>query len=626
MKRIYLLVLAFLLLSVGVYGQNGVFLLKIDTVKGKVVYEMKAAPTPGADVNVDLNGKMPLKFEMTAVSSATVDKKKQGNTIVITNATTKAVAEKFLRVTPPANKRIIVISPLTKDVTRIALAFKLNGKSLKVRDSTTKEEKDSLVMVFSPGHATKTERNTTTVAGTDPCESINPETHYFIPPPEILALLAEETCSTCKNDYKVAYDLSSGEPKLCYYKKEKCECNDASKQKKDNCNCPSGQKYCYVPKNRISPNVGSKIGFHIFGYYPSFDSLGIDFAFESRNLELRDQFSAAISQKAPKTPEKADSTKADDEGPAKVTSTADLRKDSAFVRKMRDEFASYYNVLIASSPSQEQVEQDIDYINSKLNSYCIRLESFTPAGLIAAIRERLAENNADSREGLDLKQRILSLAQHAAAYYGYILNYSTMKVPVLQVPNEDMLKYTLNFYRGGKKLHTGNYSMLIRGGWKIDFSTGIVFNTLMDEEYEIKYDTIDLGNGGSTDDPVGQIVVKDKGKFTANIGLMSHIYSRSGKRTNGGLTLGFVFENGSILKYVGGLSLILGYEQRFIISGGVIAGAVDRLDSSYKDAFEQNVSRSRFSAISTAIPTVQKWEFGTFLSLTYNLGGTTVGK
>lgn len=634
MKKNYLLTLTLSLLTLALYGQNGAFRLAIDTTKGTVVYKKLKDAGPGAQVDIAFDVKqLPKTFAMTVVANtSSKNGKPEKEKLLISGSSRQAVVGKLFSLSKNTvkNQTIILVSPKTKDVTKISASFSLNGNNIKINDGDIQNESDSLIVAsFGPAQPVKaSEKNepdkSTTANSASPCDQVNSNIRYFIPSLEVISLLADETCSTCKNDYKVAYDLSSGEPKICYYKREECECKDTTKQPSD-CSCASGQKYCYVPKSKIRPHVGSTIGFHIFGYYPSFDSLTIDFTFESRNQELKDQFSAAISGTAPKTPNEPDSTKTGETEADSASVTSDgalrevLRKDSAFVAKIRSELSMYYQFLLTASPSQERVEQDVDYINAKLNAYCIRLEEFSPTGLIEAVRELLAKFEDDSRESLESKQRIIQIVQAAATYYGYILNYSTMKVPVVQVPNEDMLKYTVGFYNKDRKLYTGNYSMLIRGGWKIDFSTGIVFNTLMDEEYEIKYDTVD-------DVAVGQIVSRDKGKFTTNIGLLSHIYTRTGTRFNPGLTFGLVLESGSILKYIGGASLMFGYEQRFVISGGVIAGAVDRLDSSYDDAFEKNVPRSRFSAISSAVPTVKTWDFGGFFSVTYNFGGTTIGK
>ena len=349
-------------------------------------------------------------------------------------------------------------------------------------------------------------------------------------------------------------------------------------------------------------------------------------------MENRDAFAGTFASGST-----AEENKQDEQGKdttAKITSDRNsivsLKNDKVFFSKMSEEFSEYYLYLITQSPNSDLVQVDIKYINQMLNQYCLTLDQFSSAGLLAATERYLGDYSETGEKASDvtsLKAQVFRLASQAARYYGFILHYNSMKIPVVQIENQDQFQWTVDFYKNLKKTHSQKYTAMITGGWKIDFSTGFVFNKLIDNKYAIKYDTVDITPDNNINDPVaaGKIIRQDEGKYVVDVGIMSHIYPRTGTRVNGGLSTGIVIRNGSNVKYLLGGSLILGYEQRFIISGGWVGGTSLVLDETYNDVLDTYVSRNRLTTISSSIPTTNRWNWNSYFAITYNLGGTNVG-
>lgn len=450
------------------------------------------------------------------------------------------------------------------------------------------------------------------------------EDNYFIPPLLNASYAEEIECTSCTNDYKVVLDLTNS-PTLCYYKRVKCDCKEESKNKKgkknngdskiniDNdarCNACGGSTYCLKPVIKIKPKVGSIIGFQTIGFVPFADSIAFSSGFESKNLELREQFATYIT---PKTGEKKEEEKADSDGKAESTRESSL----PFFKKMKKEYKSYYIHIAKTVYDKEMVAVDLIYINQQLSNYCFVMQTYSSSGLMNGVIKYLDSKKITGEE----KAQILQVVTEAANYYSKIINYASSKILPVQVQNEDQLTYTFTYFKDKKQVAKGDYYLFTKGGVKIDFSSGFVFNSLVDYDY-----TIQKGIANTADSLNSKIIKKEKGDYIVGIGLLTHIYFRTGTYYNYGLNTGVIVDANSKLKYLAGVSFMIGYEQRFVISGGAIFGAVKRLDNSYNDALDKYVPTDQLSGISSSVPTVDKWKTGWYVGITYNLGGTTIGK
>lgn len=148
------------------------------------------------------------------------------------------------------------------------------------------------------------------------------------------------------------------------------------------------------------------------------------------------------------------------------------------------------------------------------------------------------------------------------------------------------------------------------GGWKVDFSTGLFFNTGNADFLgrEIQYKPVN--------DSTVQIQTKDGGKrVLLSVGALMHIYCRSGKKVNyafsPGLSTTTAFDG--INFHLGG-SVLFGMEDRLVITAGLVIREAKILDRNYE--FDTNYAKK---LLPEAPPTIKVFpKAGGFLSLTYN--------
>lgn len=149
-----------------------------------------------------------------------------------------------------------------------------------------------------------------------------------------------------------------------------------------------------------------------------------------------------------------------------------------------------------------------------------------------------------------------------------------------------------------------------KGGFKVDFSTGIFFSSgnddFMGRELEYKKQT----------DSTKTIVAKDGGKRAViGVGALMHGYWRTGGCMNVGFGAGLSTTAAfDALNFHLGLSLLCGREDRFVITGGITMREAEILDKQY----DYNTVYAN-DALPDAPPTIKVFpQYGGFISLTYN--------
>ncbi|MOA30319.1 hypothetical protein D3C78_1513990 [compost metagenome] len=88
---------------------------------------------------------------------------------------------------------------------------------------------------------------------------------------------------------------------------------------------------------------------------------------------------------------------------------------------------------------------------------------------------------------------------------------------------------------------------------------------------------------------------------------------------NLGLTTGLLTDAAANLRLLGGGSILLGSESRWVISGGAVFGKAKRLTNGY------NVGDT-FAGDEAEIPYTDKFSTKWFVGITYNFGGFNIGK
>lgn len=159
-----------------------------------------------------------------------------------------------------------------------------------------------------------------------------------------------------------------------------------------------------------------------------------------------------------------------------------------------------------------------------------------------------------------------------------------------------------------KKTYAATYRT--KGGWKLDFSTGVFVNggnsDFLGREWyykEVVTDTVTVN-------------YKDGGKrLLLSVGALMHLYFRSGKKVNFAISPGLSTTtafNG--LNFHLGGSVIFGGENRFVLTAGLVLREVKILDRDYTYN-----TRYEKKAVPAEVPTIKVFpKAGWFFGLTYN--------
>ncbi|MGD1848942.1 MAG: hypothetical protein ACFB10_26415 [Salibacteraceae bacterium] len=198
----------------------------------------------------------------------------------------------------------------------------------------------------------------------------------------------------------------------------------------------------------------------------------------------------------------------------------------------------------------------------------------------------------------------------------------------LKPGNVDELQYELTIKQGTDPSDNGTktiYKIPVRGGLKIDFSSGLFVSGLFDRGYTTRTQTsMDTSyfvtpTFQMTDSIIAvdekqeqQILEVDRGKAEITLGGLMHFYTRQTRFVNGALSIGGSVNSAGTTRYMGGGSLLLGYQRRFAISGGVAMGNVKRLGSGLEVG-------GILDAEKTEVPTRDVFKTSWFLGFTYNI-------
>ncbi|RYF89658.1 MAG: hypothetical protein EOO03_05525 [Chitinophagaceae bacterium] len=218
----------------------------------------------------------------------------------------------------------------------------------------------------------------------------------------------------------------------------------------------------------------------------------------------------------------------------------------------------------------------------------------------------------------NMREQIDSLQQQLGKIKDSLYSRRTVYMQPIQVQNSDLSVINLTF-RSDKKSESDIHREITlknKYGFKLDFSTGFLGTGLVDSNYKVLRAP---NTGGDT----SYIVPDSRGSFAVGFALLAHAYFRTGNRVNFAINTGLML-NGSnqTINYLTGLSVPLGLEQRFIISGGVAFGKVKRLVNYYTT--KKMYAPSELSLAST--PVTEKWDRNWYLGVSYNLSSLTKGK
>lgn len=202
-----------------------------------------------------------------------------------------------------------------------------------------------------------------------------------------------------------------------------------------------------------------------------------------------------------------------------------------------------------------------------------------------------------------------SLEDIIQKFYSFSLDVFTLPMDV-QGKNIDAVEFRLT--RSDKETGKDDpdfaphpYNVWVRGGFKIDVSAGIFFTSLFDDAFDKKDDP------AITENKI--IVKKNLGEYDFAFGSSINIHSRWNSWLNMGGNLGIAFTTSQKFQVLTGMNVILGKQERIILTGGLAMGKVERLADSYLEGGSYNLGAEG------VIPTQSQFKFGHFFGITYNL-------
>ncbi len=206
-----------------------------------------------------------------------------------------------------------------------------------------------------------------------------------------------------------------------------------------------------------------------------------------------------------------------------------------------------------------------------------------------------------NEEGLSLFRSAAGDAKMNGATEAICPPLTYLSIPIV---NKDYSLITIEEFDGDQSTDKQTYTFRNQGGMKFDVSTGFFISGLKDDAYIIVSDTLIPTQG--------VIAAEKTGDIRVGIGVLAHLHSRLPRSViNVGLAGGFELDNDAKVGYLAGVSIFIGYDQKFVLSGGWVFGKKAKISNAYYEGQEVDFSLS-------VVPMVDVWDRGYFGSLTYN--------
>lgn len=250
-----------------------------------------------------------------------------------------------------------------------------------------------------------------------------------------------------------------------------------------------------------------------------------------------------------------------------------------------------------SSPGLEAFATDLRTLTGKGDNLRQQLEAYivaqTDTTKVLTLEEMLA-----------IQMKFRELAEQTFSYPVAIsVEKSRVIVNARFVPLDSVLTATRDKKLGTK---TKTVKLETQGGLRISTSFGIAFGRMFDptEDYSVRENAIVAEAGGIVQPGLATFV---------------HFYPNNNRRGMSlagsfGIGIPLSMTNLTGLNFYLGPSLLFGRGQRFVLSGGVLAGPATRLAKGFSvgDAFDPNLGD---------IPTRTRYELGYFVGISFNVGG-----
>ncbi len=279
---------------------------------------------------------------------------------------------------------------------------------------------------------------------------------------------------------------------------------------------------------------------------------------------------------------------------------AKLKSSLKNYERLHNEYDGLYKdwQSFSSSLSINPFKNEISFITHSADS------------VVSVMNENLStfKNNPIDYSLLSASKDVNSLAELRQAYEEIESNNFTHTFPPIQVEG-DIVEIEVSIdqidnNQNPSTIKTLNQKIPVAGSWKITGSVGLNFGVFKNKTYN--YSVVNES-----------ISANEKDDFIPIVASFAHFY----KERSGGVNLGGSFGIG--LPILGGNSiqsasfflgptLIVGKNQRFLLSAGVMGAKVERLSNGFE-------AGDFFAGPSESIPTFQKYELGYFLGISFNI-------
>lgn len=298
------------------------------------------------------------------------------------------------------------------------------------------------------------------------------------------------------------------------------------------------------------------------------------------------------------------------------------RQDLAALTEVAAQFQAELEIAQSASitPDRDQLKRKLDEILSK--ALPGRYDPAKGGSLTDQLKSILADGSSTDLLSADQHKTFDKLISDLELAYARMVTYRVFALAPIQVQDYDLIK--LQFKLNGRPLNDSPYEIPTRGGWKLDFSTGLVFTSLRDHDFyydDVRNETLVTPANDGSDSLItktyGTIQESQKNQLSLNFGVMMHAYSRSGRYVNGGPSIG-VMVGTSGTRVMGGGSLLLGKRQRLVVSVGVAIGNVDKLQDGRETEVEEELSPNEQNG---EVPVQRDLDTGWFAGASWNFGG-----
>lgn len=143
----------------------------------------------------------------------------------------------------------------------------------------------------------------------------------------------------------------------------------------------------------------------------------------------------------------------------------------------------------------------------------------------------------------------------------------------------------------------------VRGGWKLDFSTGIAGISMPQKSYVMV---------AVPDTQLVTLEAEQANKLNFGLSALLHAHYRSASYLTGGISVGVAVGDDQNARYLLGGSIFIGREERFVGTLGLAFGKVDKLSNS-------QILSNQYP-LGTSVEMVSRYAVGGFFGVSYNLG------